>query len=178
MTTRPDRDEAADYWFTYIDQVGPGDIREILDTQVGDTLALLQGISDEDSLRRPAPDKWSAREVVGHVNDVERLCVFRAMWFARAFDSPLPSFDQSIAVAASGADQRSWTSHVEEFRAVRAGTSAFFRHLPADAWSRRGIASGFEFTVRALAYIAAGHVTHHVRILRTAYLPEIDSPKR
>jgi hypothetical protein len=167
---RPDRSEAADYWFTYIDQVGPGDIRDILDAQERDTLALLEGISEDDSLDRPKPDKWSIREVAGHLNDAERLFVFRALWFARGFDSPLPSFDQGIAAASAAANERSWASHVDEFRAIRASTTAFFRYLPADAWIRRGVASGSEFTVRALAYIAAGHVAHHVRILRTQYL--------
>jgi hypothetical protein len=169
VTTRPDRSEAADYWFSYIDQVGPGNILDILVVQETDTLALLQGISEQNSLKRPAPDKWSIRELAGHVNDAERLFVFRAMWFARGFDSALPSFDQNIAVASSAADERSWASHVDEFRAVRAGTTAFFRHLPPEAWLRRGVASGSEFTVRALAYITAGHVAHHVRILEARY---------
>jgi DinB superfamily len=170
VMTVPDRTEAAEYYFTYIDKVGPGDICEILDTQRDETLSVLQGISEERSLHRYAPDKWSIREVLGHINDCERLFVFRAMWFARGFDSPLPSFDQNIAMSASGANARSWTSHVEEFRAARAATLAFFQNLPADAWSRRGIASDNPFTVRALAYIAAGHVTHHMSILRERYL--------
>jgi hypothetical protein len=168
--TAPDRTEAAEYYFTYIDKVGPGDICRILDTQRDETLSVLQGISEERSLHRYAPDKWSIREVLGHVNDCERLFVFRAMWFARGFDSPLPSFDQNIAMSASGANARSWSSHVEEFRAARAATLAFFQNLPADAWTRRGIASDNLFTVRALAYIAAGHVIHHVRILKERYL--------
>ena len=104
------------------------------------------------------------------MNDTDRLCVSRAFWFARGFDTPLPSFNQNVAMAAADADRRSWTSHVEEFRAVRAATSAFFDNLPADAWDRRGIASGYPFTVRALAYVAAGHVTHHLRIVRERYL--------
>lgn len=170
MTTAPDRIEAAEYYFTYIDQVPAGDIREILEAQVGETLALLEGISEEDSLRRYALGKWSIRQVLSHVNDTERAFVFRALWFARGFDSPLPSFDQDVAIAAAGADERPWKSHVEEFRSVRAATLSFFRNLPADAWARRGIASGNPFTVRALAWIVAGHVTHHARILRERYL--------
>ena len=170
MMTAPDRTEAAEYYFTYIDQVGGGDICRILEDQSGETLALLHGISDEQSLHRYAPEKWSIRQVVSHVNDGERLFVFRALWFARGFDSPLPSFDQNIAVSAAAADARSWRSHVEEFGVVRAATLAFFQNLPADAWARRGVASGNPFTVRALAYISAGHVTHHMRILRERYL--------
>jgi hypothetical protein len=170
VMTAPDRTEAAEYYFTYIDKVGPGDICRILDAQLGETLPLLQGISEERSRHRYAPDKWSIREVLGHINDCERLFVFRAMWFARGFDSPLPSFDQNIAMSASGADARSWGSHVEEFRAARAATLGFFQNLPTDAWTRRGIASDNPFTVRALAYIAAGHVIHHVGILKERYL--------
>lgn len=172
MTTRPERNEAAGYYFTYIDQVGSGDICDLLDAQAAQTVALLRGISDERSLYRYAPDKWTIREVMGHVNDAERLFVFRAFWFARGFDSPLPSFDQNVAVSSSAADERSWASHVDEFDAVRGSTSAFFRSLPSEAWTRRGIASDNPFTVRALAYIAAGHVAHHVRLLRERYLTE------
>jgi hypothetical protein len=170
ITTAPDRTEAAEYYFTYIDQVGDGDICRILDVQLAETLRLLQGISEDQSSHRYAPDKWSIREVLGHLNDTERLFVFRAFWFARGFDSPLPSFDQNVAVSTAGADARSWSTHVEEFRAVRAATLAFFQNLPADAWARRGVASGNAFTVRALAYVAAGHVAHHLRILRERYL--------
>jgi hypothetical protein len=171
-TIAPDRTEAAEYYFTYIDQVPTGDICRVLEAQLPETLALLHDISDEQSLTRYAPDKWSIREVVSHLNDTERLFVFRAFWFARGFDSPLPSFDQNVAVSTAGADERSWRSHVDEFKAVRAATLAFFRGLPADAWTRRGVASGNPFTVRALAYLAAGHVTHHTRILRQRYLQQ------
>jgi hypothetical protein len=168
--TAPDRTEAAAYYFTYIDQVGDGDIRGILKAQLPETLEALNGISEDRSLHRYAPDKWTIRQVVGHLNDTERMFVFRALWFARGFDTPLPSFDQHIAMAAADADARSLASHIEEFRDIRAATIAFFDNLPADAWMRRGIASDNPFTVRALAYIAAGHVTHHLKILRERYL--------
>jgi hypothetical protein len=170
MTTIPARTEAAEYYFRYIDQVPAGDVREILAAQSGETLELLGSISEQRSLYRYAPDKWSIREVVGHVNDTERLFVSRAFWFARGFDTPLPSFDQNVAVAAAGADQRPWESHLKEFHAIRAATLTFFRGLPPAAWDRQGIASGKPFTVRALAYLAAGHVTHHTTILRERYL--------
>ncbi len=169
-TTAPDRTEAAEYYFTYIDQVPAGDICATLAAQMTETAALLGDISDEQSLFRYAPDKWSIRQVISHLNDTERLFVFRAMWFARGFDSPLPSFDQNVAIATAGADQRPWRSHVDEFRAVRAATLAFFQDLPDDAWVRRGVASGYPFTVRALAYLSAGHVSHHTKILRERYL--------
>ena len=171
MTSAPDRTEAAPYYFTYIDQVPEGDIRDLLEAQGRETLDLLAGISDAESRHRYAPGKWSVREVVQHLCDCERLFVFRAFWFARGFDSALPSFDQTTAAAGACADARSWDALVEEFRAVRAATVAFFRSLPPDAWARRGIASDSPFTVRALAYLSAGHVIHHAKILRERYLP-------
>ena len=169
-TVRPVRDEAAEYYFKYIDLVPEGDICAILDAQRRETVAFLRSIPAQRSGHRYAPDKWSVSEVVAHVNDCERLFVFRAFWFARGFDSPLPSFDQDIAARHAGAEERAFSTHVEEFGSLRASTLDFFSHLPADAWLRRGIASGNPFTVRALAFIAAGHLNHHVKILRERYL--------
>ena len=170
MIAAPDRTEAAEYYFTYIGQVGAGDIRQILISQAPETLALLKGISEPQSMHKYAPDKWTIREVVSHINDCERLFSFRAMWFARGFADPLPSFDQNIAIASAGANDRSLASHVDEFRSVREASISFFSSLTDDAWTRRGVASGNPFSVRALAYITAGHVTHHVKILRERYL--------
>jgi DinB superfamily len=172
MHAVPDKTEASEYYFTYINQVGPGQIVEILGTQGKEVDTLFAGMSEESSLHRYAPDKWTIREVVAHVNDTERLFVFRAFWFARGFDTPLPSFDQNVAIQASGANDRTLSSHLGEFRAVRAATLAFFDNLPSEAWSRRGIASNNPFTVRALAYMCAGHLTHHVRIVRERYLKQ------
>ena len=168
--TRPDSTEAAEYYSTYINQVGDGDIREILASQTPHAVAMLRAISEERSRYRYAPDKWTIKQVQGHINDTERMFTFRALWFARGFDSPLPSFDQDIAVRTAGSDDRSWSTHVDEFESIRAATLALFGHLPAEAWPRRGVASGNPFTVRALAYITAGHVNHHLRILRERYL--------
>jgi len=165
-----DRTEAAEYFFTYINQVPEGDIGRILETQEREVVQLLSGLSDERSLHRYAPGKWTIREVVSHINDTERMFTFRALWFARGFDSELPSFEQDIAIRTAGANDRSYRSHVDEFRAIRAATLALFGNLPPDAWTRRGMASGNPFTVRALAHITAGHVAHHMRLLRERYL--------
>lgn len=170
MNTRPDQSEAPDYFWKYIQMVPDGDLREILDQQRADTVALLTSISDAQSVHRYAPGKWSIRELVGHVNDTERVFVFRAFWFARGFPSALPSFDQHIAASAAAAGERSWSSHVDEFRAVRAATLTFFQDLPPEAWSRSGSVDGDDLTVRALAYIVAGHVVHHTAMLRDRYL--------
>jgi DinB superfamily len=170
MSTAPDRTEAAAYYFTYIDKAGEGDVLVTLDRQLGSTITLLEGIDEEQSRHRYEPGKWSIREVVGHLNDTERLFSFRALWFARALDSPLPSFDQDIAMASSGADALPLSRHIQEFATIRAATLSLFGNLSPDAWLRRGTANGNPFSVNALAYIGAGHVEHHVRILKERYL--------
>ena len=167
---RPQPNEAASYYSTYIDRVTGDDVADALESQLDPTLHLAAGISEEKSLHRYAPGKWSIRELLNHVTDTERVFLYRALWFARGFDTPLPSFDQEVAVPNAAADQFSWASHVEEFRHVRLATLAFFRHLPPEAWSRTGIASGNPVTVRALAYIIAGHLAHHAAIFQERYL--------
>jgi len=169
MKGRPSQNEAAPYYFNYINRVPEENILPVLEKQLDETLPLLRGISEEKSLYRYALDKWSIREMWNHVNDAERVFVHRALWFARGFDSPLPSFEQDIAVMAGKADDFTWASHVEEFRQIRLATISFFLNLPEEAWMRSGVASGNPFTVRASAYIVAGHVAHHAALLREKY---------
>jgi len=158
MIGRPENTEAAAYYFTYINQTP------------GDYLALFAGISEEQSLYRYAAEKWSIRQVLNHMTDTERAFAFRALWFARGFQSPLPDYDQNIAAAGAEADRISWAAHVEEFRQVRLASLSLLKNLPPDAWMKTGIASNNRFTVRAMAYIIPGHVAHHLGILRGRYL--------
>jgi hypothetical protein len=166
----PERTEAPPYYFRYIDRISNGDVVEELESQLDEAVDLFSGILEEKSLHRYAPEKWSVRQVVNHVYDTERVFLFRAFWFARGFDSPLPSFDQDASSLMARADDISWPRNVEEFEGVRRTTLDFFRNLPADAWMRGGIASDNPFTVRALAFITAGHASHHMAILRERYL--------
>lgn len=170
MTGRPAPAEAAPYYSTYIDRVTSDDVLAALESQLDPALRLFATITEQQSLHRYAPDKWSIRQLLSHVSDTERVFLYRALWFARGFDSALPGFDQNIAVPHAAADQFSWASHVADFSAVRAATLSFFRNLPDGAWSRTGIASDNPVSVRALAYIIAGHVAHHIAILEERYL--------
>jgi hypothetical protein len=170
MNGRPASGDAAPYYFTYIDQVEGDDCLAAMTVQLDEALAFFVGIPETTSRYRYAPDKWSIRQVLSHINDAERIFVMRALWFARGFETPLPSFDQNIAVAGAAADERPWVTHVQEFRNIRKASIDFFRSLQHDAWTRRGIASGNPFTVLALGFIVAGHVTHHSRLLRERYL--------
>ena len=168
--SQPQANEAAAYYFRYIDLAPTDDIVSFLDDQFEETMPFLAGISEERSTHRYAPDKWSIRELLNHVNDGERIFLGRALWFARGFTDPLPSFDQEIAVAGANANQTAWADLVEEFKTVRLGTLSFFRNLPPEAWSRSGIASDNPMTVNAIAYIIGGHVAHHVNVLKERYL--------
>ena len=170
MIGLPAREETAPYYHRYIDRISSDDVVRELEKQHQELPAFFHGISEEKSLHRYAPEKWSIRQVLNHINDCERLFAFRAFWFAREFSSPLPSFDQNVAVSAAHPDQIPWPKHIEEFVTVRQATLSFFRNLHEDAWMRTGIASDNPFTVRSLAYIAAGHAAHHVGILREQYL--------
>jgi hypothetical protein len=170
MNGRPQLNEAAPYYFTYIDQVPGENALAVIESQLDECLQLLSTISEDKSLHRYAVEKWSIRQVVNHLSDTERAFAFRALWFARGFDAPLPSYDQSVAAAGARADAISWSAHVEEFKRIRLATISFFQNLPAEAWMRNGIASDNRFTVRALAFIIAGHVTHHFKIVRERYL--------
>jgi hypothetical protein len=169
MKGRPSANEAAPYYFGYIDRVAGDDIVRTLEEQLPETLRLLGGVSEERSLYRYAPGKWSIRQMWNHVNDTERVFLFRAFWFARGLPGALASFDQDISAAAGKSDEFPWSAHVDEFRNIRLATISFFRNLPPDAWMKSGVASEKPFTVRACAYVVAGHAAHHAALLREKY---------
>lgn len=170
MIGRPQSSEAGSYYFTYINLIASDDGLAVMESQLDESLALLAKISEEKSLHRYAPGKWSVRQVLNHVTDTERAFAFRALWFARGFEAPLPSYEQDVAAAGAGADGVAWTEHVEEFRRVRLASISLYKNLPNEAWMRGGIASDNRFTVRALAFIIPGHVAHHLKVLRERYL--------
>jgi len=170
MIGRPQATEAAPYYFLYIDQAPGDNPAALIESQLDDCLRFFAGISEERSLYRYAPDKWSIRQVLNHVTDTERAFAFRTLWFARGFDSPLPSYDQEVAALGAEADRIPWADHIEEFRRVRLATISLFGNMPAEAWMRTGIASDNRFTVRAMAFITAGHLAHHLAVLKERYL--------
>ena len=167
---RPEPNEAAQYYSRYIDLVPSENIIESLEQQLDDAQKFFSDITEEKSLHAYAPDKWTIRQVLNHVNDGERIFLWRLLWFARGFQDPLPSFDQDVCTETSGANNVAWRDQVEEFKNIRLSTLSLVKNLPVEAWDRTGIASDNPFTVRALAYIIAGHVTHHTNVLRERYL--------
>lgn len=168
--TRPDPAEYAPYYARYVDRVPEGDIIAILEDQMVATAGLLAGLNEAQGEHRYAPDKWTLKEVVSHVADGERVFCYRALRFARGDSTPLPGFDQDAWVPEAGCAHRTLVEIAEELRSVRAATLTLVRSLDDTMAVRGGMASGGPMTVRALAYIMAGHELHHLHLLRERYL--------
>jgi hypothetical protein len=158
------------YWNRYIDLVPEDDPVAVLEQQATELSSLLKGISEERSTFRYAAGKWSIKELVTHVADTERIFTYRAISIARGDTRSLPGFDEQLFAAHSDADLRPFKAIVDELLAVRAGTIALFRGLSDAAWQRVGTANDTRIGVRSLAFVAAGHVRHHMTVLRERYL--------
>jgi DinB superfamily len=169
-TTRPNVSEHIPYYAKYISLVPNGNILTILEKQLQDTLQVVTDISEEQSLKRYAPDKWSIKEVIGHLTDTERVFVYRALRFARGDETPLPGFESDDYVRVAQFDTYPWQELVREFEYVRQATVFFYKHLGEAAWKRKGVASDNPVSVRALAYVIVGHELHHVKLLKELYL--------
>ncbi|HKR00327.1 MAG TPA: DinB family protein [Pyrinomonadaceae bacterium] len=170
LNTRPDPSEYVSYYGKYIALVPEGDILVSLSGQMKETLALLKEIPEERAGHRYAPDKWSIKEVIGHLIDTERVFAYRAMRFGRGDETPLPGFDQDEYIRNASFDSQQLSDLAAEFEHVRLANILLFRHLKDEAWGHRGAANDSPVSVRALAYIIAGHELHHREIIRSKYL--------
>jgi len=170
---RPEATEYAEYYANYISKVPGTDVLGVLESQRLQMLQLFAGRSDRDGSFRYAPGKWSVKEVLGHINDTERIFAYRALRIARGDQTPLPGFEQDDYVRNGAFGARKLADLVDEFGAVRGASITLFRSFNEEAWSRRGVASQKEVTVRALAFMTAGHQMHHRLILEERYFPAI-----
>ena len=170
LTSRPESSEYALHYGTYINLVPEGSIVAILTDQLFQTSAFYRNIPEDKSLFRYAPAKWSIKEILSHISDVERVFSYRALRFSRNDKTALPGFEQDDYVRGGNFQSRILASLIEEFEVVRGATIALFESLDGEVWMRRGSASGAEVSVRALAYAIAGHVIHHQAIIRDRYL--------
>lgn len=167
---RPGADEYAPYYGTYVNLVPDGDILALLSEQIEETLALFGGLSEDQAAHRYAPGKWSVKEVCGHIIDAERIFAYRALRFARGDRQPLAGFEQEGYIRNASFDSCSMKDLSEELDYVRRATISLFKNMDGAAWSRRGVASEAEVSVRALAYIIAGHELHHAGVVRSRYI--------
>ena len=166
---RPEPGEYAPYYDRYISLVSGNDIVTTLESQRRHMLLLLSGRDEADGDFRYAPDKWSAKEVLGHVCDTERIFAYRALRISRGDRTPIEGFEQDDYVRNGPFAQRPLAELIEDYIAVRRATLTLFRNLDEQAWQRRGIANNNEVTVRAIAYTMAGHELHHRQILEEKY---------
>ena len=169
---RPQPGEYQQYYERYISLVQGEDILSTLDEQRRKTVMFLSGRSEADGDFRYAPEKWSAKEVLGHLNDAERVFAYRAMRIARADATPMEGFEQDDYVRNGPFARRPLADLIEDYIAVRRATLSLLRSLDEAAWLRRGVANKHEVSVRALAYIIAGHELHHRRVLEEKYFAE------
>lgn len=167
---RPQPNEYAPFYDRYISLVPDNDILHALDEQRRQTVLLLSGRSEADGDLRYAPGKWSLKEVLGHLNDTERIMSYRALRFARNDATPIDGYEQDDYVRNSPFARTCLAELIEDYIAVRRATLSLFRNLDEPAWTRKGVANKYEISVRALAYVIAGHELHHRRILEEKYL--------
>ena len=168
--TKPAPTEHAPEFSKYVTLVAEGDIIQTLEQQIENSLSLLRTIPSDKANFRYAPDKWSVKELLGHVIDSERIFSYRALSFARNDQTPLPGYEQNDYVRAADFDSRNLADMAEEFATVRRATIQLLRPLNETEWLRHGKANENDVSVRALAYIIAGHELHHMGVLRNRYL--------
>jgi uncharacterized damage-inducible protein DinB len=170
---RPAPGDYAPYAEQYLVLVPAGDILEALDAQLKQTVTAFSGRSERDGNFRYAPDKWSVKEVIGHIADTERIFAYRALRIARGDQTPLSGFEQEDYVRGANFSSRKLADLVEDYADVRQATLSLLRPLDEEAWRRRGVASNNPVTVLALAFLIAGHELHHRKILEERYFPAI-----
>ncbi len=167
---RPEESEYAPFYGKYVQLVGGSDVVSALKNNIGNTTELLSGISEEKSLSRYAEGKWSIKELVGHLIDTERIFAYRALRISRGDATPLAGFEQDDYIANADFDACAFSDLIREFKAVRESTVMLFENMNSKAWLRKGNASENVVSVRALAFLTAGHELHHVNILKERYL--------
>jgi hypothetical protein len=163
---RPETGEYGAAFGKYIGLTPDGDVREFLKSQLAEATALLRSVPESDSLVLHAPYTWTLRQVLGHIIDAERIFGCRALRIARNDATPLPSFDENDYVKFADFNQYPLQELLEEFELVRRSHLLMFRHLESEAWTRRGVVSNMPISVRALAYVIAGHAKHHLDVVR------------
>lgn len=170
---RPEATEYAPFYANYISKVPGPDALRVLESQRTQMLQLFSSRGEREGNFRYAPGKWTVKEVLGHITDSERIFTYRALRIARGDQTPLPGFEQDDFVKNGAFGGRTLTNLAEEFGSVRGASIALFYSFGEEVWDRRGVASQKEVTVRALAFITAGHQMHHRAILEEQYFPAI-----
>ncbi len=167
---RPQRSEYDPYYETYVSLVPEEDIVTALERQPAELRELLAGLPEENGFYAYADGKWSIKQLIGHLIDGERMFGYRVFRIARGDETPIEGFEQDGYIEHAHSNRRTFAELLEEFKLLRRANVLFFQNLTDDAWVRVGTANNAEISVRALAFIMAGHIRHHIGILRSRYL--------
>jgi hypothetical protein len=173
MSGRPESSEYPEWYDGYVKSVPEGNIVDLLNSQLDDILKLAGNIQEDISFFKYEPDKWSIKEIFGHLNDAERILSCRALRFIRKDKTDIPQYDHNEYVAAANFNAIPFKKLIEEFKNIRAATTFLFSNVSGGNWMLAGTAGGKSFTVRAMAYIIVGHVNHHINVLNERYLEMI-----
>lgn len=168
----PATDEYAPFYADYVHRAAQrGDVCAALSGQIQELHAALDPLSDPQACFKPAPAEWSIKEVIGHLNDVERVFAYRLLRISRQDSTPLPGFEQEDFVRAAGFDRYPLSDLVQEFEFLRRANTLAIGYMTEDALGCRGMASGYTVTPKALIHMMVGHVDHHMASLQEKYLP-------
>lgn len=171
MIQRPDKHEYLEIQEKYVSLVPNGrDLVTILREQTEAMFSLLNGLTEEEGSYRYAPEKWSIKQVIGHLTDNDRIMSYRLLCFARGEQAPLPGYDENNYAAAGGFDRFTLKEMMEHYRIVRESTIALMESFPEDSWTRTGTFFDVSMSVRAQACVIIGHELHHMNILKERYL--------
>lgn len=166
---RPASTEFAPYYASYVSSVPDGDIVQLLEQQKAVLRARTTAVTPAQETYRYGPGKWTVREMFGHLTDAERVFGYRVLCISRGDTASLPGFDEHTYVEAANFNSRPLRALVDELVLVRDGNLLMMKAFDAEAWPRMGVANNVPVSVRALAFIMAGHINHHLEILRTRY---------
>ncbi len=170
----PTPEEYAPFYADYVQRAAQTeDVIAALPKQIEEIQNALGKLSDAQALFKPAPTEWSIKEVVGHINDTERIFSYRLLRVSRGDATPLPGFEQDDYVRASNFDSRALPDLIQEFEHLRNANILAIKNMSTDAALRRGIVSGATISARGLIYMLAGHVAHHMASLHEKYLPAL-----
>jgi hypothetical protein len=167
---RPNKGDYNEYYQQYIDQIKGDDIFRILIEQNMESQNILNSFSESKGNYKYAKGKWTVKEVIGHLMDVERIFAYRALCIARGETTPLPGMDQDSYVANGNFNKRQLFDLNYEYRLLRESNILLFGSFDRSVLQNRGTASGYEVTVLALMFMTAGHEKHHLKVLTEKYM--------
>ena len=170
----PATDEYAPFYEDYVQRASQrDDLYTALSHQIDELRSAFGSLTDRQTRFKPGPQEWSIKEVIGHLNDVERVFSYRLLRISRNDATPLPGFEQEDYVRMAGFDEYSLDGLLTEFEHLRRANMITIQYMSTEAVDRRGTVSGMTVSARALIYMLIGHVDHHMVSLHEKYLPNV-----